>query len=88
MLRNHKNLGVSVAVSISLSPALKLVAAIYKEAACNPGSGGLTRTARDLSFMCCRELLFYCGQSPVALMLTVSKCNFNINSSGQPVLPA
>lgn len=88
MLRNHKILGVSVAVSISLGPALTLVAAMYKEAVCIPGSRGLTGTAWDWSFMCCWELLSYCGQSPVALLLAVSKCNFNINSSEQHVLPA
>lgn len=45
MLRNHKSLGVSVADSICLSPALKLMGAIYKEAVCFSGSDELTGTA-------------------------------------------
>lgn len=45
MLRNHKNLGVSVTGSSCLCPALKLVGAIYKEAVCFSGSEELTGTA-------------------------------------------
>lgn len=72
-LRNHKNLGVSVALSISLCPVLKLVAVTYKEAVCISGLGCLAGMAWDLFFMCCWELISYCGQSPVALLLAISK---------------
>ena len=87
MLRNQKNLGISVAVSISVS-STEASSCYVQGSCCIPGSGGLTGMAWDLSFVCCWELLSCCGQSPVALLLTVSKCSVIANNSEQPVLPA